>query len=92
MSEQKADLENYELGYSRYPLGLVLSSAFFAGLYGFFAFGYADDPETCLSSNKDDLISNFPMIDSSQTDAQGKVDVAARFRFFFLSAFYISIA
>ena len=31
------------------------------------------------------------MIDSTQTDAEGQVDVAARYRFFFLSAFYISV-
>ena len=70
-AEQKSDIDNYELGNSRWPFGLVLSSVFFAGLYGFFAYGYADDPETCLTSTKDDVIANFPMIDSSQTENQG---------------------
>ena len=69
--EQKSDIENYELGKSRWPFGLVLSSVFFAGLYGFFAFGYSDDPDTCLTSTKDDIVGNFPMIDSSKTDSQG---------------------
>ena len=70
-------------------MGLLLASTFFAGLYGFFNYGYADDPDTCLASNKDDIIANFPMIDSERTD--GQVDVAERYHFFFSFAFYLSV-
>ena len=91
MSQQKSDLENYEQGDSKWPIGLVLASTFFAGLYGFFNFGYADDPDTCLANNKDDIIANFPMIDSERADSQGQVDVAERYHFFFGFAFYLSV-
>ena len=92
MTQQKSDLDNYEQGDSRWPIGLVLASTFFAGLYGFFNFGYADDPNSCLANNKDDIIANFPMIDTERADAPGQVDVAERFHFFFSSAFYLSVA
>ena len=89
--QEKSDLEHYYDG-RRWPFGLILASAFFASLYGFFAFGYSDDPKFCEAPSKDDVITNFPGIDSmGDKPQQGSVNVAWRFRFFFKAAFYISV-
>ena len=59
-------------------------------LYGFFAFGYSNDPESKWVSNDDDLIKCYYWVDG--TDGCGiTVDVAHRFHIFFLYAFYYSL-
>ena len=62
--KDKSGLELYYEENRRWPFGLILASAFFATLYGFFALGYSDDPKYCEAPSKDDIITDFPGIDS----------------------------
>ena len=98
MSE-KTDLDSY-IAHERYwPVGLILSSALFAGMYGFFAYGYSDDPPSCEASSKDDLIGHIPYVDAQAADGEvgrptpkGSVNIAYRFSLFFNIGLYLSLA
>ena len=87
-------LDRYVAHERYWPFGLILSSALFATMYGFFALGYSDDPQSCEASNKDDLIGQLPYIDAQAQEeanenddgappAEGNVNIAYRFRLFF---------
>lgn len=75
-----------------FPIFLILTTGLWCMLYAVFSFGFANDPDTCVVSNKDDLIAvQIPVVDDSETiKDKDSVDVAARFKFFFDSAFLIS--
>ena len=60
----------------------------FLGIYGYFAFGYSEEPDAVITSNSEDFIKYFPFFDG--TDGEGMtVDVAQRYHLFFLFSFYI---
>jgi len=66
-------------------------------LFAVFSFGFDTDPDTCVVSNKDDLIAvRIPYVDSDMTintdqeNPQDKIDVAVRFKFFFDACFLLS--
>ena len=56
MTEQNTDLDKFVAHERIWPIGLILTSALFAGLYGFFAYGYSDDPKSCTADSKNDII------------------------------------
>lgn len=95
---EKTDLDRFVTHERYWPVSLIFSSALFAALYGFFAFGYSDDPKSCEASSKDDLIGPLPIIDAQAADeagggttAKGNVNIAYRFHLFFAIGFYLSV-
>ena len=94
----QSELDLFIKGDRVWPLGLVLSSGFFAGMYGFFAYGYSDDPASCEANASGDIIPYFPGIDEEAADGEGgaattngKVNIAYRFSFFFTAGYYLSL-
>ena len=74
-----------KIGNNPYAKNILLCA-----LYGFFAFGYSNDPESKWAANDSDIISCYYWVDG--TDGCGiTVDVAHRFHIFFLYAFYFSL-
>ena len=69
MTEQNTDLDKFVAHERIWPIGLILTSALFAGLYGFFAYGYSDDPKSCTADSKNDIIGQLPYIDSQAQEA-----------------------
>ena len=60
-------------------------------LFAVFSFGFDMDPDSCIVSNKDDLIAErIPFVDKDDPDDPSTIDVAVRFRFFFTMAFFMS--
>ena len=63
----------------------LLASTFACLFWGFFAYGYTEEPFTLSVSNEDDWIKTFPLEEPAQTS-----DVGRRFHLFFLGQFYLS--
>ena len=70
--------------------GLLTTSIFWCAVFGAFAYGYVDDPESLTTSGSDDWIKNFPHFDDDGNGGMGSVDVGHRFHLFFLYMFYIN--
>ena len=51
-----------------FPIETILFAGLWAVLFGVFSFGFDMDPDTCIVSNKDDLIPfRFPLVDAETT-------------------------
>ena len=61
----------------------------FLGIYGYFAFGYSEEPTSVITSNSDDIIKYFPFIDGTDGESS-TVDVARRYHVFFVCCFWIT--
>ena len=99
MTSERTDLDRYVAHERYWPFHLILASALFAGMYGFFAFGYSDDPKSCEASSSDDLMGQIPYVDAQAAEgedgappAKGNVNIAYRFSLFFNIGFYLSVA
>ena len=68
-----------------------ISNIFWCGIFGFFAFGFTDEPKNLLVSNDQDWVKYFPMIDSEANEFINMADVGYRFHLFFLMNFIFSI-
>ena len=97
--KERADLDAYIAHERVWPISLILASALFAVMYGFFALGYSDDPKSCEASSKDDIVGQIPYVDSEAADGEGgppttkgNVNIAYRFSLFFTIGFYLSLA
>ena len=65
----------------------ILTQAFFCGVFGFFAFGYTDEPTSLSVSNDDDLLKNIPFLEE---DGSATSDVGMRFHLFFQAQFWLN--
>ena len=72
-----------------FPNGLILTSLFWAALFGFFFYNKSDDDSTCFVSTGDDLTDSIPIVE--EDSVTGTVDVAERFHLFFMVGFYLSL-
>ena len=73
-----------------FPLLLILTTGLWTILFAIFSFGFDTDPDTCIVSNKDDLVGRIAWVDKEDPDNPNTVDVAVRFKFFFDVAFIVS--
>lgn len=73
----------------RFPSGLLVASAFWGLIFGFFGFHKSDDSTICLASNSGDIVETVAVIDSDLSVSTGMIDVAKRFNIFFMIGFYI---
>jgi hypothetical protein len=79
--------------HGRFPTGLLVASAFWGLIFGFFGFHKSDDSTICLASNSDDIIQVIPEVDGGALNTvTGLVDVADRFHIFFMIGFYLCAA
>ena len=77
----------------RFPTGLLVASAFWGLIFGFFGFHKSDDSTICLASNSDDIVQDIPEVDGvALNTVTGLVDVADRFHIFFMIGFYLCAA
>ena len=87
------DSSDYDGENAEFPIILILSTGIWTILYAVFSFGFDMDPDSCIVSNKDDLISgHIPFVDSDNLKDPNTTDVAVRFKFFFDAAFFCSCA
>ena len=84
LSEDSDDEED-----SDFPVLLILTTGIWTILFAVFTFGFDTDPDSCVVSNKEDLIGRMPYVDIENPTNPATIDVATRFRFFFNTAFMI---
>jgi hypothetical protein len=70
--------------------GLLTTQIFWVAIFGAFAYGYTDDPESLTKSGSEDWIKEFPHFDDDGNGGMGSVDVGHRFHLFFLYMFYLA--
>ena len=75
-----------------FPPGLMYASLFWSVAFGFFAFGYSDDDDSCTVTTEDDFITKMPNADGEMDGSSDSVDVSERLNLFYLIGFYICAA
>ena len=74
-----------------FPIIMILFAGLWTCLFAVFALGFDMDPDSCVVSNKYDLIAaRIPFVDKEDPEDPSTIDVAVRFRFFFNMAFFMS--